>query len=176
MRRVRSPLKTFALVLGVAAVLGNSPLPAATGPSLQAHAGSYTGTASSRTASGTLTSGATLTFTGRPGRMRGTFLYTGFLNSSQMQRSVVQVLNVSNEGVLSGRVTVDGVVGRGHGAVKLRGNKMAVNITYTIGGAKGTSITLDGQITFRGHWVKWATNVTSSNRSYKGRLLVTGRR
>ncbi len=169
---MRNPLTIC--ILGIA--LASSPLPAAPGPSLHPFAGSYTGTATSSTATGALTQGATLTVTGRPKRMRGTFLYSGILNAAQSPRMIDQVLNVSNAGVLSGRVTVDGMPGRGRGSVRLRGNRMTTAVTYTAGGAKGTSITIKGQITFRNHRAKWAAKVASNDPAYNGRLTVLGRR
>jgi hypothetical protein len=68
--------------------------------------------ATSRTASGVISNGATLTFSGRPNRLRGTFLYAGILNSGQTPKSIVKVLNVSTAGVVTGRATKLALIGK----------------------------------------------------------------
>jgi hypothetical protein len=155
-------------------VLTGASLYAKSKSGLGPYAGSYTGTATSSIADGPLSGPATLTFTGREKSLRGTFLYTGILNSGNMPRNVVQTLNISSKGILSGRVTVDNVDGTASGQVRMRGKKLTVAVTYTL--TTGTTINLAGTIAFHGKRATWITPVSSSDAGYSGSLVVKGKR
>jgi hypothetical protein len=145
-------------------------------PSLEPFAGSYTGTATSTTSSGTVSGPATLTFTGRPKNLRGTFLYTGILNSGGVAQSVVQTLEISKAGLLSGRVSVNEVTGVGSGKVRLNGKVLRTDVTYTVATEPATVVRIVGRITFSGKRAKWVATVSSADPNFTGSLLVKGKR
>jgi hypothetical protein len=145
-------------------------------PSLEPFAGSYTGTATSATAAGALSGPATLTFTGRPRSLRGTFLYTGILNAGGVAQNVVQTLEISKAGLLRGRVSLNEVTGEGSGKVRLNGKVLRTDVTYTIATEPATVVRIVGRITFTGKRAKWMATVSSADPNFAGSLLVKGKR
>jgi hypothetical protein len=145
-------------------------------PSLDPYAGSYTGTAVSSTAAGTLSGSATLTFTGRKNSLRGTFLYTGILNNAGAAKTVIQTVNIAPSGSCSGRVILDGVNGQCPGTASLHGKALTFTITYQLEDATGTTVTLAGTVRFSGRRATLTATVTSSDPGYAGTLTVKGKR
>ena len=144
---------------------------------LEPFAGSYTGTAVSTTVAGTLSGSSTLTFTGRKSSLRGTFLYNGILNSGNTPRNTQLTLNISKRGIVTGRVTIDGVEGYANGQARLRGRKLAISISNALGTGPGTIVNINGAVTFNGaKRVTWSATVGSSDAGYDGTLRVTGKR
>jgi hypothetical protein len=164
------------LVLAALALLAAPAFAAKTKPSLEPYAGSYTGMAVSSTAAGTLSSSATLTFTGRKNSLRGTFLYTGILNNAGQAQSVTQTVDIARSGTCSGRVTLGSSQGTCTGNVSMQGKALTFTITYQLGDASGTTVTLAGTVRFSGRRAAMIATVTSSDPGYSGTLTVKGKR
>jgi hypothetical protein len=49
-------------------------------------------------------------------------------------------------------------------------------MTYAVGAAPGTTISVNGVVVFKGRKVTWNAVVTSSDPNYAGSLVVTGKR
>ncbi|MDD5199570.1 MAG: hypothetical protein PHC88_07175 [Terrimicrobiaceae bacterium] len=172
--KIRSIRILLAAVAALASVTAGE---AQTKPSLVRFAGSYTGTATSNTAAGTLGSNATLTFTGFQGSLRGTFLYTGILNQLGVAQNVNQTLNITRKGRLRGRVNVGSINGTGSGSARLTGKQLRVSMTYLLQSLPSpTAITFTGAVKFAGKRAIWTTTVTSSDPTFNGSLVVQGRR
>jgi hypothetical protein len=139
-------------------------------PSLEPYAGSYTGVAD---ADG-LSSNATLTFTGRKGSLRGTFLYNGILDHLGEAEAVNQTIDLSRSGTLGGRVSVGSSEGVCAGKASLRGRVLTFAVVYTL--TSGETITLAGTVRFAAHRATLTATVTSSSGEYDGALVVKGRR
>jgi hypothetical protein len=140
-------------------------------------AGSYTGTATSSTSSGTMSGNATLTFTGRGGNLRGTFLYTGILGNNGVAKTVIQTVNTTGTGVCTGRVILDGINGLCSGQVSLHGKTLSFTLTYQLADASNTTITLTGTVIFHSRKATMSATVTSpTDAGYNGTLSVTGKR
>lgn len=147
------------------------------GASLLPFAGSYTGTATSSTSSGLISGNATLTFTGRAGNLRGTFLYTGILGNSGVAKSVIQTVNITGTGAASGRVILDGINGQCPGQVSLHGKTLSFTLTYQLADASSTTITLVGTVIFHGRKAIMSATVTSpTDPGYNGTISATGKR
>lgn len=140
-------------------------------------AGSYTGTATSNTSSGSLSGNATLTFTGRGGNLRGTFLYTGILGNNGIAKTVIQTVNTTGSGSCSGRVILDGINGQCPGQVSLHGKTLSFSLTYQLADASNTTVTLTGTVIFHNRKATMSATVTSpTDPGYNGTLSVTGKR
>lgn len=145
--------------------------------SLLPFAGSYTGTATSSTPSGSVSGSATLTFTGRGGNLRGTFLYTGILGNNGVAKTVIQTVNITGKGSCSGRVILDGINGQCPGQVSLHGKTLSFTLAYQLADASSTTITLTGTVIFHNRKATMSATVTSpTDPSYNGTLSVTGKR
>jgi hypothetical protein len=168
--------KLRTLAFGAALLISPLALNAKPAHTLLPFAGSYTGMATSTTADGPVSGSSTLTFTGKKKSLRGTFLYTGILNFGGVSKTVVQTFNISKSGLLAGRVSLDGVDGIGSGQAFLKGKKLTVSITYTIGPDASLTVSLNGQITFKGKHATWTAIVSSSDPTGNGSLSVTGKR
>jgi hypothetical protein len=148
-------------------------------PGLEPYAGSYTGQATSTTATGSLAGSATLTFTGKKSGLRGTFLYTGILNQAGLAQNVGQTFNLNSRGVVSGRVTVGDLIGTGSGQASLHRNRLTFSILYTLAPSTGTPVTtiqLTGTVKFKSRRATLTAQVASSDPGFDGTLLVTGKR
>jgi hypothetical protein len=139
-------------------------------PSLEPYAGSYTGLAS---ADG-LSSSATLTFTGRKGGLRGTFLYNGILDHSGLAEAVNQTVEIARSGILGGRVSIGGSEGVCSGKASMRGKALSFTLVYTL--TSGETITLAGTVRFAAHRAMLTATVASTSGEYDGSLAVAGRR
>jgi hypothetical protein len=169
---MNAPRSFFALAL--LALLTTPALAAKKKPSLEPYAGSYTGTAVSSTAAGSLSGSATLTFTGRKSSLRGTFLYTGILNNAGAAKTVIQTVNIAPSGACSGRVILDGVNGQCPGTASMRGKALTFTLTYQLDG--GPTVTLAGTVRFAGRRATMTATVTSTDPGYDGTLTVKGKR
>lgn len=176
-------VKIFRLAPGLAVVVAllasGATAAAKKKPGLEPYAGSYTGQATSTTATGSLAGSATLTFTGKKSGLRGTFLYTGILNQAGLAQNVGQTFNLNSRGVVSGRVTVGDLTGSGSGQASLHKNKLTFSILYTLAPSTGTPVTtiqISGAVTFKSRRVALNAQVTSSDPGFNGTLLVTGKR
>jgi len=145
--------------------------------SLLPFAGSYTGTATSTTSSGTISGSATLTFTGRGGNLRGTFLYTGILGNNGVAKTVIQTVNITGKGACSGRVILDQLNGQCPGQVSMHGKTLSFTITYQLADANNTTVSLTGTVIFHGRKAVLSATVTSPvDPGYNGTLSVSGKR